>query len=132
MSHLNNNKLSAVSRNWCCETMINLLKDFTHVLARIKSNKSIEDIEKKNKATHIHEIEYVTMEFNEACLAKNNRYVNLADTCVTLNNEKSSIRDKISKPMTCNLLVLNNQATNFCEEGFSNFSEMELFTHLLN
>ena len=56
MSHLSNNKLSNVSRKGYCATMIKLLKDFTHGLARIKIDKVIGDSEKKNKAKYAHEI----------------------------------------------------------------------------
>ena len=34
--------------------------------------------------------------------------------------------------MSCDLLVLRNHATNFCEGGFNKFSIMELFIFLLN
>ena len=50
--------------------------------------------------------------------SENNRHVNLVHACVILNNEKSTIRDKMSKLMNYNILALNNHATNFCEEGF--------------
>ena len=56
--------------------------------------------------------------FNEECLVKN-RCVNLVDKCVTLNNEKSTMDDKISKMMNYNLLVLNKFANPFFfEKGF--------------
>ena len=80
--------------------MIKLLKQFAHGLARNELNIATKCSEKKNKAIDIHKIECMMMEFNESFLVKNNTCVNLVHECVTLNNEKSTIRGKISKLKT--------------------------------
>ena len=74
----------------------------------------------------------MTLELSSTFLAKNNRHANAVDACVTLITEKSTMRNKTSKLMNNNLLVLNNHATTSCEGGFFYFSVMELFVLLLN
>ena len=65
------------------------------------------------------------------CAWWKNRHMNLSDACVILNNEKSLMRDKISKLKNYNMLVLNNCAAAFCEKWCSNSSEMWLLILLL-
>ena len=62
ISHLANNKLKYVSRQWCCESMTKLLKGCIHGMARIRFNKVIVNYEKKNKTKDNNAIDYIMME----------------------------------------------------------------------
>ena len=67
---MTNNKVKNLCWIWHCVAAINLFKNNNVDHARIKSDKVIEDHEKKNKSKADHGIDCIILELNSECLAK--------------------------------------------------------------
>ena len=114
INQLTKNKHKILLEIWHYSTARNLLKDFALGCARIKLDKIIEDREKK----YSHELDCIMLDLNSSHLVKKQSTCKFSRYVRHIKHVKITMRNKISKLMNYNLLMLNNHATTSCEEGF--------------